>query len=47
MKHIPSANLNPIKLAWYEMDCEIYITKNFCILYPGTEFLERHWDHIP
>lgn len=39
MKHIPSANLNPIKS---EMDCDIYITKDFCMPYPDTKFLGRH-----
>ena len=47
MKHIPSVNLNPIKLVWSEMDCEIYITKDSCMPYPDTKFLERHRDHIP
>lgn len=42
MKHVPSAILNPIKLVWSEMDCEIYITKHFCMPYPDTKFLERH-----
>lgn len=47
MKHIPSANLNPIKWVWSEMDCEIYVTKDFCMPYPDTKFLERQRDHIP
>lgn len=41
MKHIPSANLNPIKLVCSEMDCEIYITKKtFACLILTRNFLK-------